>query len=391
MDDKQLLGLTAARKIQNGMTVGLGTGSTASCFIEALAERCRQENLKITAVASSPISAIQASALGLPLLPWEQLAQLDVYVDGADEVAADLTLLKGRGQDLVREKLLARAASQFWVLVDRSKLVNRVGEKFPIPVEVWPFAWQLVKTQLEAAGACPTLRLKEGGVAVTSSGGVVLDTRFKDPVDVAAIDRLLNDLPGVLEHGIFRNLASVVFIAADGQIEEHYPNHLSTTSIEESIMLTTNQPAPDFSALNQEEKLVSLADFRGKKNVVLYFYPKDDTPGCTTEAKGFTELADEFAKYDTVVIGVSKDPCDMHRAFIAKHGLKVDLLADTDGTVCERYGVWQEKEKNGVKKWGIVRSTFIIDKNGNLIDVEYGVNPAGHAQAVLEKIKRLAA
>ncbi|MCX8048711.1 MAG: peroxiredoxin [Methylohalobius sp.] len=155
-------------------------------------------------------------------------------------------------------------------------------------------------------------------------------------------------------------------------------------------MLTANQPAPEFSAPNQDEKIVSLSDFRGKQNVVLYFYPKDDTPGCTIEANEFTQLAEEFAKYNTVVIGVSKDPCDMHRAFIAKYGLKVNLLADTDGTLCERYGVWQEKEKGGVKKWGIVRSTFIIDKNGTIVDAEYGVKPEGHAQAVLEKVKQLA-
>jgi peroxiredoxin Q/BCP len=156
-------------------------------------------------------------------------------------------------------------------------------------------------------------------------------------------------------------------------------------------MLTENQPAPEFSAPNQSGEMVSLADFRGKQRVVLYFYPKDDTPGCTIEAKEFSELAEEFAKYDTAILGVSKDPCDMHRAFIAKYGLKVNLLSDTDGTLCERYGVWQEKEKGGVKKWGIVRSTFIIDKDGTIVDAEYGVKPEGHAQAVLEKIKRLSA
>ncbi|GAB4351990.1 MAG: peroxiredoxin [Methylohalobius crimeensis] len=156
-------------------------------------------------------------------------------------------------------------------------------------------------------------------------------------------------------------------------------------------MLSANQPAPDFSVSNQNEEAVSLDDFRGQKNVVLYFYPKDDTPGCTIEANEFTQLADEFARYDTAVVGVSKDPCDMHRAFITKYGLKVDLLADTDGSLCERYGVWQEKEKAGVKKMGIVRSTFLIDKNGTIVDAEYGVNPEGHAAAVLEKVKKMAA
>ncbi len=220
MDDKQLVGLFAARKIQDGMIVGLGTGSTANCFIQALAERCRSENLRITALASSPISAIQANALGLPLVSLEQVSKLDVYVDGADEVAPDLTLLKGRGQDLVKEKILARAASQFWVLADRSKLVARLGEKFPIAVEVWPFAWQLVQAQLEAEGIKSKLRVKEGGVAVTSSGAFVLDAQFPDSWDALAIDRFLNDLPGVIEHGVFFNLASIAFVGAEGQVEE---------------------------------------------------------------------------------------------------------------------------------------------------------------------------
>lgn len=154
-------------------------------------------------------------------------------------------------------------------------------------------------------------------------------------------------------------------------------------------MLEAQQKAPDFQSVNQYDQPVSLSDYLGKKNVVLYFYPKDDTPGCTIEANEFTQKASEFAEYDTVVIGVSKDNCESHRAFIDKFGLKVDLLADTNGELCESYGVWREREKNGVKSMAIFRSTFIIDKQGNLADVEYGVNPEGHAQAVLEKVKKL--
>jgi len=154
-------------------------------------------------------------------------------------------------------------------------------------------------------------------------------------------------------------------------------------------MLKPNQPAPDFSAPNQHNQPVSLADFRGRRHVVLYFYPKDDTPGCTIEANEFTALASEFAKHDAVVIGVSRDSCASHQAFIDKYGLKVDLLADTDGSLCERYGVWQEKEKNGEKKWGIVRSTFVIDRQGRLHVADYGVNPDGHAPAMLEVVRRL--
>lgn len=154
-------------------------------------------------------------------------------------------------------------------------------------------------------------------------------------------------------------------------------------------MLEINQAAPAFSAANQQHKMISLSDYAGKKNVVLYFYPKDDTPGCTIEANQFTQLASEFAALDTVVLGVSKDNCESHQAFIDKFGLAVDLLADTSGELCEAYGVWQEKEKNGEKKMGIVRSTFVINKKGVLAEVMYGVNAEGHAQEILEKIKGL--
>jgi len=153
--------------------------------------------------------------------------------------------------------------------------------------------------------------------------------------------------------------------------------------------LEKNQEAPFFRALNQNDKLLYLSDYQGEKNVVLYFYPKDDTPGCTIEANDFTALAEDFAALDTVIIGVSKDDCASHRAFIDKYGLNVQLLADTSGELCESYGVWREVEKDGVKKWKIVRSTFIIDKQGILAEALYGVNHEGHAQEVLEIVKAL--
>jgi len=154
-------------------------------------------------------------------------------------------------------------------------------------------------------------------------------------------------------------------------------------------MLEKNQMAPDFSTPNQHNETIHLADYRDKQNVVLYFYPKDDTPGCTIQANQFTALANEFAKADTVVLGVSKDSCDSHQAFIDKFGLKIDLLADTSGELCSAYDVWQEKEKNGEKKMGIVRSTFVIDKSGKLADAIYNVVPEGHAQAMLDFVKTL--
>ena len=154
-------------------------------------------------------------------------------------------------------------------------------------------------------------------------------------------------------------------------------------------MLKKNQKAPEFSTPNQDNETIRLSDFAGKKNVVLYFYPKDDTPGCTIEANQFTELAGEFAAADSVVLGVSKDSCESHQAFIDKFGLKVDLLADTSGELCDAYEVWQEKEKDGVKRMGILRSTFVINKDGDLVEVIYGVAPDGHAKAMLELVKTL--
>ena len=154
-------------------------------------------------------------------------------------------------------------------------------------------------------------------------------------------------------------------------------------------MLEKNTIAPDFNTLDQNNKIISLSDYKGAKNIVLYFYPKDDTPGCTIEANQFTTLASEFDKVDTVVLGVSKDSCESHQAFIDKFDLKVSLLADMSGELCDAYGVWQEKEKNGIKKMGIVRSTFIINKDGVLSEVIYGVVADGHAQEMLDKVKLL--
>ena len=154
-------------------------------------------------------------------------------------------------------------------------------------------------------------------------------------------------------------------------------------------MLEKNQGAPDFSTVNQDNKTVNLSDYKGKKNVILYFYPKDDTPGCTIEANQFTALASRFAELDTVIMGVSKDSCESHQAFIGKFDLNLELLADTSGDLCESYGVWQEVEKNGVKKMKIVRSTFVIDKDGILEEALYGVDHEGHAQAMLDTIQSL--
>lgn len=152
-------------------------------------------------------------------------------------------------------------------------------------------------------------------------------------------------------------------------------------------MLEVSQVAPDFELPDADMEAISLSDFKGKKNIVLYFYPKDDTPGCTIEAIDFSDMEEEFNKLNTVILGVSRDDCLSHAAFRDKHGLAIKLLADSEGEVCEKYGVWQEKEKDGIKRKGIVRSTFIIDKKGILQHVLYGVNARGHAAEILNLVK----
>ncbi len=153
-------------------------------------------------------------------------------------------------------------------------------------------------------------------------------------------------------------------------------------------MLTSDQKAPAFSTNNQNNQTVSLSDFIGKKNVILYFYPKDDTSGCTIEANQFTALKEQFDAIDTVILGVSKDDAQSHTDFINKFDLTINLLADTDGKLCESYAVWQDKGKDGNVKMGIVRSTFIIDKSGIIKSAEYGVKADGHASTVYEFIQR---
>ncbi|MGR9115841.1 MAG: ribose-5-phosphate isomerase RpiA [Gammaproteobacteria bacterium] len=222
MNDKERVARKAVEQVKSGMLVGLGTGSTANYFIEALAQRNREEKLDVKAVSSSVVSAIKAKQLDLPLVAVEHVTELDLYVDGADEVAPDMTLLKGRGYDLVREKLLAKAADTFLVLVDDSKLVDRIGAKYPIPVEVMPFAWRMVKRSLETLGGKVELRQNaaQDGFAITSYGSLVLDVIFGQSLDSKTINDALNALPGVVEHGIFHGLASAVFIGSEGRVEE---------------------------------------------------------------------------------------------------------------------------------------------------------------------------
>jgi peroxiredoxin Q/BCP len=153
--------------------------------------------------------------------------------------------------------------------------------------------------------------------------------------------------------------------------------------------LQEGMDAPHFELPDADMESFKLVGQQGKHNVVLYFYPKDDTPGCTMEANEFSDHEEDFAKYDAIVIGISRDDCISHASFRDKHGLSVLLLADTEARVCKKYGVMVEKQVDGHKKLSIQRSTFIIDKQGKLRHALYDVHAHGHAQDILKLVKEM--
>lgn len=154
------------------------------------------------------------------------------------------------------------------------------------------------------------------------------------------------------------------------------------------MTLQVGAKAPIFSLPGNDGQTIDLADYTGKK-VVLYFYPKDDTPGCTTEAKDFTASISAFTAENTVVIGMSKDTAAKHDKFIAKHELSLLLASDEDGTTIEEYGVWVEKNMYGRKYMGIERATFLIDENGLIQNIWRKVKVKGHVDKVLDAVKAL--
>jgi peroxiredoxin Q/BCP len=153
-------------------------------------------------------------------------------------------------------------------------------------------------------------------------------------------------------------------------------------------MTQTTEKAPLFTAVDQDSKRVSLDQYNGQ-NVVLFFYPKDNTPGCTLEAKDFTALQPEFASLNTVIIGVSKDSVSSHQNFCQKQAITLTLLSDPDMKLIEPYGVWQEKKNYGKTYMGIVRTTVLINQNGEIEKRWNNVRAKGHAQRVLDTVKAL--
>lgn len=220
LEAKKAAAHQAAHLIQDGMVVGLGTGSTAALFIDALGKRI-QEGLKITALATSQDSTKQAEHLGIPLMDSDSMTTLDITVDGADEIDPSKNMIKGGGGALLREKLLARSAKEMIVIVDETKLVDHLGAH-PLPVEISSYVYKSTIKRLHDNGFQGTLRLnRENTPFITDNGNFIFDIQNPNPIlDPPQLEKKLKAIVGVLETGLFYQIAGRVIIGyEDGLVE----------------------------------------------------------------------------------------------------------------------------------------------------------------------------
>lgn len=221
---KRTVGIEAARMVGQGDVVGLGTGSTAEFMIEELGRRVREEGLDIVGIPTSFDAAVLARGNGIPTGTLDDVDRVDIAVDGADEVDPAMNLIKGRGAAHLREKIVDGMAERFIVIVDESKLVERLGTKSPVPLEVLPMAAQPVMRAVEAMGGEPVLRMAvhKDGPVITDQGNMVVNARFDGIDDPGEMERALNNVPGILENGLFVGLATEILvgrISGQGRIE----------------------------------------------------------------------------------------------------------------------------------------------------------------------------
>jgi ribose 5-phosphate isomerase A len=219
MDAKQRAGYKAVEFIEDGMTVGLGTGTTAYWMVERLGQRVR-EGLRVRCVPTSRRTEEQARGLDIPLVNFSDVQRLDLAVDGADEIGPSLSLIKGGGGALLREKLVARAAGRFVVIADAAKRVETLG-RFPLPVEVVPFAWEVTARRVsDVTDTEPQLRRGESGETyLTDNGNYILDCRCGEIRDPERTERELKLITGVVECGLFVNMADLAIVATDEAVE----------------------------------------------------------------------------------------------------------------------------------------------------------------------------
>ncbi|NJE07044.1 ribose-5-phosphate isomerase RpiA [Thermococcus sp. M39] len=214
-DMKKLVAKEALKYIEDDMIVGLGTGSTTAYFIKMLGRMIMNEELfDVYGLPTSYQARILALESGVPVVSLDEVDAIDIAVDGADEVDPHLNLIKGRGAALTMEKIIEYRAGTFLVLVDESKLVEYLGQKMPVPIEVVPAAWRVIKEELEVFNATAELRMgvKKDGPVVTDNGNFILDAKFERIEDPLDLEIELNNIPGVVENGIFADIADIVLV-----------------------------------------------------------------------------------------------------------------------------------------------------------------------------------
>lgn len=211
---KSMVGHAAADLVEDGMVIGLGTGSTAACLVQALARRLNAGLRIVGAVPTSQATALLAASLNIPLVTLDAYPVLDLALDGADEIDPSLNLIKGAGGALLREKIVATAARRFVVIADSSKLVPRLGTRFSLPVEVVPFALSLVQRHLETLGAQVQPRMHGQQLFLTDNQNYILDCRFPDGIsDPETLQTRIRAIIGVVEHGLFLDIARQALVA----------------------------------------------------------------------------------------------------------------------------------------------------------------------------------
>ncbi len=221
---KRAAALRAAEMVEDGMKLGLGTGSTAAFLVRRLGERARDEGLRVVAVATSERTAALAREVGIEVVPLAEGGWLDLTIAGAAEGDGQFRLIQGGGGALLREKIVAAASRRFVVIADEGKLVDRLGLGWAVPVEVVPFGWEATARRIERLGATPELRRKDGEPFVTDGGHLILDCRFPGGIgDPPGLERELGAIVGVVETGLFTGMAGEVLLAGSGGVRRLMP------------------------------------------------------------------------------------------------------------------------------------------------------------------------
>ncbi|UCD91823.1 MAG: ribose-5-phosphate isomerase RpiA [Methanobacteriota archaeon] len=218
MNPKKVAGEEAAEYVEDGMALGLGTGSTVRFFVEKVGEMA-QKGLNVVGIPTSKSTEDLALKCGIPLTTLEDTPTLDLAVDGADEVDPDLNLIKGMGGALLREKSVAASSKEFIIVVDESKMVEKLGTKSPLPVEVSPFGWRSCKEWIAQLGSVPSLRMVEGQPYLTDNQNYLLECGFKGIEDPYELDTGLHKIPGVVETGLFLDMACKIIVGKESGSE----------------------------------------------------------------------------------------------------------------------------------------------------------------------------